>query len=296
MQRQAVSFVVDNQPKFRLQSLNCIGSLLATNTVAATDIYAHLVNEHPDFYVKALTEIGVNVIFSTPFGSTASPYCNKLVQLKSKRLFDAAVVTLLDTDVVVTRNLSEIFAPSGLNAKPVDTASPPLPFFKALLRKANIRAEPVLALTEFGHGETIVGNCNGGVYVCDSAALKAIDPYWLQWAHWTLHQGNILQTYLKHADQISFLLALLDRNTQASPLELAYNFPTHLKPTTYRPRHDISPAILHYHDKLDANGLLTPMGLGRVDAVIAGVNALLRDFHREFLPDAILAAYRDTLR
>jgi hypothetical protein len=53
------------------------------------------------FYVKALTPIDVNVIFSTPFGSTASPSCNKLVHLKSKRRSDAAVVVMpLDTDVV----------------------------------------------------------------------------------------------------------------------------------------------------------------------------------------------------
>jgi hypothetical protein len=39
--------------------------------------------------------------------------------------------------------------------------------------------------------------------------------------------------------------------------------------------HDTVPAVIHYHANLDRAGLLRPIGLRRLDAAVAEVNALI---------------------
>jgi len=288
-----VSCLIDAQPRFRLQGVNWIGSLLASGTAAPQALCVHLVNDHPGWYRDLLARLGVTVIEAAPLGTAASPYCNKLAQLKSRPVRDAAHAALLDADVVVTRNLSATFRGAGVRAKTTDTAIPPLALLGRLLRRAGFREPPEAAPTDFGHGDTARGNCNGGVYLCDKAGLDRLAPYWIKWAGWVLGQQGLLGPAVKHADQIGFLLALLETATPVTLLPLSLNFPTHLKKTTYAPVHDIAPDILHYHDRLDDDGLLLPLGLPRIDAAITRVNAALRAFHESLPTRELLRQFRD---
>lgn len=290
----AVSFVVDAHPKFRLQGLNLIATLLGTGSVPAGCIFAHLVGDHPPAFLDALAAAGVRVVPARPYGAALSPYCNKLVQLRSKALGQAAWVALLDADVALAADLSAVLPGPGVRGKTVDTAAPPLPLLLALLKRAGLPRDAATTPTDFGRGDTLVGNLNGGVCLFGRAALDRVGPYWLKWTHFTLGQADLLGAYAKHADQVGLALALIELKLSPTRLGLDMNYPTHLKKTSYRPEHDIAPAVIHYHDRLDADGLLAPLGLPRVDAAVAGVNAMLRRFHAEFLPRELLEAWRRT--
>ncbi|OLN27362.1 hypothetical protein DVDV_2160 [Desulfovibrio sp. DV] len=292
----AVSFVVDDHPKFRLQSVNLIGTLLGTGTVPAGDVFVHLVGGHPAVYREFLAAVRVNVVPVRPYGAPESPYCNKLVQLRSKALAGAGCVALLDADVAFAADLSAVLPGSGVRAKTVDTPSPPLPLLRALLHQAGLPRDPALAAADFVPGETLRGNMNGGVCLFDRQAFGQVGPHWLKWTHFTLANARLLGPFAKHADQVGLALALVELGLDPTLLGPHMNFPTHLRPATYRPGHDLDPSIIHYHDRLDDAGLLVPPGLPRVDAAVSRVNALLRPFHAAHLPPALLADWRESRR
>jgi hypothetical protein len=292
----AVSFVVDDHPKFRLQSVNCLASLLETGTVPAGNVFVHLVGDHPAVYREFLAAVRVNVVPIRPYGAPASPYCNKLGQLRSKALVQAGCVALLDADVVVAADLSSVLPGPGVRAKTVDTPAPPLPLLRALLRQAGLPRDAAVTTADFVPGQTLRGNMNGGVCLFDRDAFGQIGPRWLKWTHFTLANARLLGPYAKHADQVGLALALIELGLVPTLLGPEMNFPTHLRPATYRPGHDLDPAIIHYHDRLDDDGLLVPLGLPRVDAAVVRVNALLARFHAAYRPPALLADWRAARR
>jgi hypothetical protein len=280
----AVSFVVDNHPKFRIQAITLVASLLGSGSLAAESIHVHLVNDQPQSFRDFLTRLGVVQVAAKPYGDPASPYCNKLVQLRSKALTGAAHVVLLDADVVLTTDLSAVLPGPGLRGKIVDTAAPPLPLLRALLRQAGLPRNPATLAAGFGPGQTLAANLNGGVCLFDRPTLDAVGPRWLKWTHFTLERARLLGPYAKHADQVGLALALIELALPPTHLGPEMNFPTHLRPLSYRPEHDVDAAIVHYHNRLDDDGLLGTIGLPRVDAAVARANALLRDFgvrHRQ---------------
>ena len=294
----AVSFVVDDQPKFRLQAFNLLATLLGSATVPAGAVHVHLVGEHPPDFVRFLAELGVVAIPTKPYGAAASPYCNKLTQLRSKALTAADHVALLDADVAVATDLSRELAGPGVRGKIVDTAAPPLPLFRALLRAAGLPRDAATAPAGFGPGETLAANLNGGVTLLDRQSLAAVGPRWLKWTHFSLENARLLGPYAKHADQIGLALALIDLGLPPGHLPDQLNFPTHLRPASYRPEHDQDAALLHYHHRLDDDGLLAPLGLPRVDAAMARANALIRDFQARHgqaaALDSVLGAWRQS--
>ncbi|QAZ69101.1 hypothetical protein [Solidesulfovibrio carbinolicus] len=292
----AVSFVVDAQPKFRLQAFNLLATLLGSGTVLPQAVQVHLVGEHPPDFVRFLAGLGVVVVPTKPYGAAASPYCNKLTQLRSKALAGADHVALLDADVAVTGDLSLELPGPGARGKIVDTAAPPLPLLRALLRAAGLPRDAATATAGFGPGQTLAANLNGGVTLFDRETLAAVGPRWLKWTHFTLENARLLGPYAKHADQVGLALALIDLGLPPGHLPDRLNFPTHLRPASYRPEHDQDAAILHYHHRLDDDGCLTPLGLPRIDAAQARANALIRDFqlrhgHKAGL-EALLAHWR----
>jgi hypothetical protein len=292
----AVSFVVDAQPKFRLQAFNLLATLLGSATVPAGAVHVHLVGDHPTDFVRFLAGLGVAVVPAKPYGAAASPYCNKLVQLRSKALAGAGHVALLDADVAVTGDLSRELPGPGARGKIVDTAAPPLPLLLSLLRAAGLPRDAATAPAGFGPGQTLAANLNGGVTLFDRDTLAAVGPRWLKWTHFSLENARLLGPYAKHADQVGLALALIDLGLPPGHLADRLNFPTHLRPASYRPEHDQDAAILHYHHRLDDDGCLAPLGLPRVDAALARTNALIREFQSSHGQaaglDGLLAAWR----
>lgn len=278
MESLVVSCVVDGKPPFYRQCIHWIATLLFSGTVTAEEILVHVVGDLPPAFLELLAVLGVRTVKIRSFASDDSPYCNKLMQLKSKALRAYERIVLMDTDMAVVDDLREAVGGHGLAAKVVDTSSPPLPVLQSVVRQARLAGEPATVPSDFGIGATLRGNCNGGLYVLSRDVLGELGPLWLKWAYWLLDHKRLLGAYVKHTDQIGFCLALLELGRAPELLDLSMNYPTHLKPTTYAGRHDVAPRVLHYHGHVTPAGLLRPIGLPKVDAAIARANATIAQF------------------
>jgi len=272
------SCVVDAKPHYYRQCLHWLATLLASGSATPDMLCVHTLGGIPAAFEALLGRLGVRRIPIAAFPSPDSPYCNKLMQLKSRALAEYDTIVLLDTDMAFAADIRPILRETRLAAKIVDTSSPPLTLLDRLLRASGLSRKPTCIPSDFGRGETYAGNCNGGLYAFSREALRELAPYWLKWAYWTLEQKRLLGDYIKHTDQIGFCFALLETGMSVEQLDITMNFPTHLKPATYAGRQFEKPSVLHYHGNTDPSGLLRPIGLPAVDAAIATVNAAIEDF------------------
>jgi len=93
-----------------------------------------------------------------------------------------------------------------------------------------------------------------------------------------LDRSGLFEAFTVHADQISFALATREMGASVHHLPIAWNYPTHF-PADLLP--DISPEIIHYHDRLDAHLKLKEIGKPQVDRSIADMNSRISEFISE---------------
>jgi hypothetical protein len=269
-----------------------MATLLGTGTASSEEVVVHLVGGRDSSFMDCLKACGVKVKFAEPYGDPRAIGCNRLVQLDTPELLEADYIVLLDTDLALTKNLRKAFTVPGVSAKPVDIANPPLPILKNLLRESGIDAAPTIVECTYAPAETFSTNCNGGVLIFDALSFRGIGTGWRKWAAWVLEQEAILGRYLLHTVQISLCLAMLEQGSEVSQLDAGMNFATHLDLSCYRPEHNISPAIIHYHAKLDSQGMIEGMGLSEVDNAVNAVNSMIADYRGQVPDGPVLEQFR----
>lgn len=277
------STVVDSDPKFRLQSLNLISTLIGTGTAEPSDIIVHLVGAHPQSLIDAYAWFGITMASVDGFGDPKSPYCNKLLQLTSPALVEADYVVLLDADTAFSKNIRSEMCCAGISARTVDCPNPPLVIQKELLERSGISAEPEIVKCGFNNEPTFASNCNGGVYLLNGSMFSTIGPIWTKWAQWMILQEDLLLTYVHHADQLGFCFAAFELGdiVRVQPLPHNLNFPTHLDPSAYTENDNIEAGLLHYHWKLNTLGLIETIGMSEVDRSITRANNIITEFRNK---------------
>ncbi len=256
-----------------LQSKIWVKNLLAIE-VEPYNIYIHLIGKIPDQYVGYLDNLGVNLIYKNIFDSR-NQYCNKLVQLETFRnMDDYDYVFLMDCDTAIV-SLEE-FQPVGqCFAKIVDFPNPPEAILEKIFAKANLPLYYSETTYEWeGYNLTDWNNCNGGVYILSSNFLQIVEPYWKEYALWSLDHNDLFSSkYIRHADQVGFALAMARLKRRVSHLDIEWNFPLHLPVKNT----EISPKIIHYHQKLDASAQLVKTGVKSIDEQISVINKRLQE-------------------
>lgn len=282
------SCVLDDAPKFVYQLWVWIVTLTELGGLAPSDLFVHLVRrDAPQTAVEALLNArGIAHAYVPPFGD--GRFCNKLQQLATPALREREYAVLTDTDIAFTAALDPWIGLGAICAKEVDFANPPVELLEPLYRRAGFTHFPERKRCTFADADTYVTNCNGGVYVLRTALFDTLLPRWKHWAIWTLDQGDLLGLYVGHVCQISFSLAVWEMGETIVPLPRIANFPTHVPPECYDPHNDV-PLSLHYHDRVQPDGGLCPVGVPLIDARIAHVNALLA---RTPMPPPIADALR----
>jgi hypothetical protein len=91
-----------------------------------------------------------------------------------------------------------------------------------------------------------------------------------------------------HVDQVSFALAMRELHANVNELPIVWNYPIH---TPIADLPDVSPEIIHYHQRIDANLKLQSIGLPKVDSVIRKLNNRIAGFS-ETVPEIVLADIR----
>ena len=155
-------------------------------------------------------------------------------------------------------------------------ANPWTPRFRPLMfsspfspRRASLR----LPRSRFHGGPTewtLAGNNNGGLYLIPGPLLSRVASAWAHWAGWLLDRAELLGEWTVHVDQVAMALGLAAEGVGSVPLDVRWNTPSH--DLTRIPAGAPVPAIIHYHQEVDGDGLIRPTGSPSIDGRIGVAN------------------------
>ncbi|MGE4311842.1 class I SAM-dependent methyltransferase [Desulfovibrio sp.] len=271
------SCVVDQNPVIRMQSLNLLASIRAY-ALENCDIFFNLIGSHPTHYIESCLEQGVHLVQIESFGGWEARYCNKLRQLKVKELRDYDIAVLCDTDIAFVENIHKILDPSLIQAKYVDTCTPPLEILNSLLAKAGISSSGASATATHTKESTLEFYCNGGLYVIPTHFLDSLAEKWEKYARFCLQE--LPQPWTHYSDQTAFAMAMAELRLPFRPLPGEWNYPVHFAPESYLENESCPVSVLHYHDRLDDNAYIKPVGVPFIDVAVEKANHALRNHRR----------------
>lgn len=269
------SMVIDAIPDHAWKAEILVRSLIASGEVAPSRIVVQSTDRVPEAVRQRFAAIGCAVGTVAPY--LDGRYCNKLRQLD--RFVERAEggsggIVLMDVDMAVAAPLRVPF-PDVICGKIVDAPNPPLSVLERIFAAAGVPLPDVVPC-DWGNGETVATNFNGGFYYVPDRAVPALRAKWCAWAEFLFARPELFDNpgQCCHIDQISFALALADLGLAYRHLPANWNFPLHSAalPRSFRPDEPV--LVLHYHQCLDTFGLLAPVFEGEpsVAAAVAGVN------------------------
>lgn len=292
--------VVDHKPKLHLDALRWFAALTGTAGVSAANLIVHSVGHSATDVLTFLDSQGVQIRPVAPF-DTRVPTCNKISAALALSLTADVekVYVLTDADIAIARIPPVKQAVTSVAAKPVDRANPPLDVFRAVFGLAGLELPDIVDCDYAEHrdqsakphrtpthqrspndnrGRTIAGNVNGGVYLVPGTLLPRLAAAWAHWAHWLL-TGSGLGTHAFFTDQVAMAMALTQEGFEVNRLEREWNFPIH----DWIPVESSTPHVIHYHDRVEPTGLITPTGVPPVDEIIGQLNeAISMVWHAAF--------------
>ena len=200
-----------------------------------------------------------------------SPHCNKIEALRFAATRTAGAVVVTDCDMAFLEDpLGFPYRDDAISAKAVDRSNPPLRVLDAVLSEAGLPKPETTRIAAKPWQRTYVGNCNGGLTIVGSSVVARLSEQWAFRARWLLDRRESLEAWAVHVDQVAMLLSVIDLGLDVVPLGTRHNFPMHRRPPLF-PR---KPAALHYHDRVDRNGDLIPIGRSAVDRQIREMNRI----------------------
>ncbi|MDD2828445.1 MAG: hypothetical protein PHW18_02595 [Sulfuricurvum sp.] len=289
------SCVIDNTPLFYWQGYIFITSLINIAKVNGERIFAHLTHKN-DLYESFLLKYRVNIRYIQPWGD--NKYCNKLQQLETEEFYDAEYVFFCDADMAILEDLAAYIDTLNISGKIVgkivDMNNPKIEYLDIIFDYFSLKKPPITTDT-LNKEPTYEGNFNGGLYGIPSNAIKQFGLTWKEYAQKMLEDSfftELLGNKIIHIDQISFALALTNTQQDYALLSLDYNCPTHLKQTEpLSTKLLANPKILHYHRKINPNGLLQTTNIQIIDEAINKVNFMLE----KNLDSQIFQNYKDSV-
>lgn len=285
------SCVVDAHPRFHLDALRWFASLTRLAGVDPADLVVHAVGPAQTDSLKYLRARGVAVREIQPFDAR-SPHCNKIsgaLSLAAEKPRGLSVLT--DSDVVVFEDPRQLQVPSNqVGMTPVHMANPPLAVLATVFAAAGLPLPPRTALQLQPGESTAAGNGNGGLYLVPDALLGAVAQAWARWARWLLARIELLAAWAVHVDQVAMALALAAEGIETFELDVRWNLPIHV--AAIIPADPPSPAVIHYHQQVDAAGRLVPTGVAAIDRRIREANSALGDVWGEEFPNATFWEWR----
>jgi len=266
------SFVVDGDRRFTnqagifLKTLTAVGvrpcSIIAQVTPRATQDARDLIDSFD------VTQISLECVLD-------GAYCNKIGQLSALLDLDADFVVLCDTDLAFLDDISGLFDPRSIRAKPVDLPNPPIDILDTIRLALGITSEPRLVPTDCDpYTQTYSTNCNGGLYIIPRRFLAPLARHWFAETQAIRNKIDLLKTWTMHSDQVGFAMTMLRLGLDIEPIPRDYNFPLHLS-RRFRPLAVSIPKVLHYHHLIDGNGFIERVGNSVIDEAVDAVNLIL---------------------
>jgi hypothetical protein len=252
------SFVVDTDPRFAYQGYHLARSLIERCGGEPASIHAQFTPEVSAATRQPFAELGCMLHELERFGDGL--YCNKVGQLQNLLPYDFATAVLLDTDMIALADVRSYIDGAAFQAKVVDLANPSIGALEEIAVLAGMPDRPARVATEADSGDTYFGNCNGGLYAIPKALCPKVDVAWRHWTLWLLNNMEPLMREGKqfHADQVAMWLAIRMAQIPFLPAPSNINYFVHFTADHRYFDFHREIALIHYHDSLNALGLLEP--------------------------------------
>jgi len=274
--RVAVGCVADNNPRFLSQALRLLQSVRwFGGTMSGVNFFVCLVDNSEPEYAREFERLGA-FVRALPRYSNRHPHSNKLRFLELPEIQAYDTVILLDCDTLVVRDPWEYLDGEVFQAKLADIASVPHEVFQRVFAHFGVEL-PAQDFRCNPEGTPTIWYCNAGVLVFPHAVLNDLCPAWQHFNDGLLARLELLP-HPFHCDQVSLSLAFASCRVPFRELPLDMNFPLHLPDLDTLPTVTGSdPAILHYHDRVDASGYLLPSSFPGAQRRIELFNERLRE-------------------
>ena len=253
-----------------VRSIRWFGGLLA-----GADVFVCFVGEPDTVRRTELEGLGVQVRTVQPF-NPLNRYSNKVRFLELPELVQYEIAVLLDCDMVLVQDPSQYLVQPTLQLMIADMPTVPSERLVWLCGHFGLVAPAPIYRTTCSQ-EPTVWYCNTGVLIMPTAWIARILPPWRDFILRLCAEPSLLDPPYNHCNQAAMALTYIAAPLPFAELPVAMNFPLHQtgqRPSAAMVHED--PVILHYHDRLDADGLLLPVPYPLAQARIEQINARLR--------------------
>ena len=269
------SFVMDSVVDHSYKAELLLLTLRKFAGIAQDKIVVQCTDRVPDNICQHFRKQGYTITRVAPY--LDGKYCNKLRQLDFFReiRWQYAGVFFLDIDLAILEPL-ELPNWNSVNGKVVDAPNPPISNLRKIFLAAGLRL-PEIMQCDWGTGETLRTNLNGGFIFIPKDYISTLSVTWPVWAEFLYHRPYLFDRdgQRNHIDQISFAMALEESAVPLHQLNANWNFPCHcdVAPTSYQTKDRIR--ALHYHHCLNEQGQLQPIfrQTGTFSQAVKRVNA-----------------------
>ena len=254
------SLVVDDSPVFVYQGYHLVQSILRHCGGEGTAVCVNVTPGVAEATRAVFRELGCRVAGIER--CERNPCCNKIAQFPNLASEEFDLAVLLDTDTILTGDIRPWLRVAGIQAKIVDMPSPSLAALEGVARLAGMKPLPPVVRTDSGTGETFAGNCNGGFYAIPRNLFSTVAKEWPKWLAWLFKHIEPLRAEGKerHVDQVAMWLAIKMNGLPCVHAPSNLNYYVHFNGDHLYYEPTVPVCVVHYHNKLDAMGLIAGDG------------------------------------
>ena len=257
--RIAVGCVADTNPKFLAQALRLLTSLrLCGGRMAGANFFVCFLRIPDAEYVREFERLGA-IIRIVPRVTERHPYSNKLgfFGLPELRFYDTLL--LLDCDTAVVRDPLPYISGRALQCKIADRPHLPHETFERVFAHFGVPL-PARDFRCTQDGTPTIMYCNSGVVALPARMLDGLVPRWQDYNRQLVERLELLGLERMFCDQASLSLAWANERVAFDAFPVEMNFPTHrTNRSAPESMNEADPVIIHYHDQVDASGLILPV-------------------------------------
>jgi hypothetical protein len=277
-----------SQAQRLLQSVRWFGGKLAR-----VDFLVCTVGETDAYYAQEFERLGAIVRTVPPFDHR-HPHSNKLRLLELPEIKAYDTVMLLDCDTVIVQDPLPYLDGDAFRAKIADWPTVPHKKLQRLFRSFDLEL-PRKDYQTNPSGAPTIWYCNAGVLIFPREILSTLGAAWRHFNLALLDRLDLLEPHSFYCDQASLSLAFAAQPVPFQELPLSMNFPTHFERLFSLPEMQAcDPIIIHYHDRVNANGQLESIPCPGPQVRIQQFNEQLQGERRRRFDNRIFWDFRYT--
>ncbi len=274
--RIAVGCVLAENPRSIGQALRLLSSLrLCGGQMAGASFFACFLRMPDKEYAREFERLGA-IIRVVPRTTAQDSCTNKLGFFALPELRHYDTLLLLDGDTAVVRDPLPFISGRALQCAAAELPTAPRETVARVFAHFGAPLPPRDCRCAQG-GDRPLMYCDAGVVAMPAWMLDDFVPRWRDYHRQLAERPDLFEPLRLSCEQASLSLAQATERVASAALPVEMNFPTHLaRMSTLERMSEVDPAIIRFHDDMEASGLLRPVAHALADRRIEQLNQLLR--------------------